>query len=194
MFSEKNKVFQLNCLRLFGGIYPDDFTFLHRQTIKDHYGISSTITINGLNGTRLNLQTTIKEFYLFNSLCVSFKNVDANKIKTKEEISLLFLEIINRVIAYPKFYYTLINYNIPDKVLVKDDILKELLITFDLSLEDLLLDDMLYFELGNWKLRGYSTFVALFKYVNYLDLIVLDSKNDIINCLKKSKKNKNKLS
>jgi hypothetical protein len=118
-------------------------------------------------------------------LCLDAKHLD--KIKTKEDISLLFLNIVNRVVDYPKFYYTLINYNLPDKTLVKDNILKELLITFDLSLDDLLPDDMLYWELGNWKLRGHSSLVTLFKYVNYLDLIVLDSKNDIINCLKKIK-------
>lgn len=174
-----NRVFQGNCLRLVGGAYDAQF---NKQAIKSYYNIKSPITIIGLNGTRLNLEVTIKEFYLFNSLCLSYNKLV--KVKTREQISLLFLEIVNRVIAYPKFYYTLINYNLPDKTLVKDIVLKELLITFDLCLEDLLPDDMLYWELGNWKLRGHSSLVMLFKYVNYLDLIVLDSKNDIVNCLK----------
>lgn len=180
-----SKVFQSNCLRLVGGYYPNEF---NKQTIKSYYSIKNPITLIGLNGTRLNLEVSIKEFYLFNSLCLSYNKLSS--VKTKEQISLLFLEIVNRVVDYPKFYYTLINYNLPDKVLVKDIVLKELLITFDLSLEDLVADDMLYWELGNWKLRGHSSLVMLFKYVNYLDLIVLDSKNDIINSLK----NKSKLS
>jgi hypothetical protein len=73
---------------------------------------------------------------------------------------------------------------LPDKIFIKDVILKELLITFNLSLDEIVKDDMIYYELGSWKLRGYSSFVMLFKYINYLDLIVLDSKNQITNCLK----------
>lgn len=180
--SNNNRVFQSNCLRLLGGHYPDEFLHAHKQVIKNYYNITNPITLMGLNNSRLNLEVSIKEFYLFNSLCSSYDRLI--KVKTKEQISLLFLEIVNRVVAYPKFYYTLINYNLPDKSLVKDIVLKELLITFDLCLEDLLPDDMLYWELGNWRLRGYSSLVTLFKYVNYLDLIVLDSKNDIVNCLK----------
>jgi hypothetical protein len=180
-----SKVFQQNSLRLLGGVYPDNLTFSHKQTIKTFYGINATdtITLLGLNNTRLNLQVSIKEFYLFNSLCTTYKNI-TNKTKTKEELSLIFLEIINRVVAYPKFYYTLINYNLPDKIFIKDVILKELLITFNLSLDEIVKDDMIYYELGSWKLKGYSSFVMLFKYINYLDLIVLDSKNQITSCLK----------
>ena len=139
-----SRVFQQNSLRLLGGVYPDNLTFSHKQTIKTFYGINATdtITLLGLNNTRLNLQVSIKEFYLFNSLCTTYKNI-TNKTKTKEELSLIFLEIINRVVAYPKFYYTLINYNLPDKILIKDVILKELLITFNLSLDEIVKDDML---------------------------------------------------
>lgn len=174
-------VFQLNCLRLFGGEYPQKLNRSLKQTIKAHYGINNPITFYGKNSSRLDLEKVIDEFYLFNSLCLSY-----NKNKqsySKEELSLLFIEIVSRVIKYPKFYYTLINYNLPDKVYVKDIILNELLIMFDLSLEELIKDDLLYYELGKWKLKGHKSLVTFFKYVNYLDLIIIDNKQQIQDCL-----------
>ena len=65
-----SRVFQQNSLRLLGGVYPDNLTFSHKQTIKTFYGINAndTITLLGLNNTRLNLQVSIKEFYLFKAL------------------------------------------------------------------------------------------------------------------------------
>lgn len=173
-------VFQLNCLRLVGGQYPIKLNKSLKQIIKDHYEISQPITINGKNGTRLDLERVVDEFYLFCSLCLSYKDLVENKhIFTREELSLLFLQIVGRVTKYPKFYYTLINYNLPDKVFIKDVILSELLIIFDLSLDELTQDDLIYYELSRWKLRGYKSLLAFFKYVNYLDLIVLDAKQQI---------------
>lgn len=180
-------VFQENCDRLFG---PDNINIDKniRKRIKDYYHINEAITITGLNNTRLNLEVLIKDFYLFNSLCVTHKNKLQKKgILTKEDISLICLEIVSRVLSYPKFYYTLINYNLPDKVLIKDVILSELLLMFNLSLDDLVVDKFLYYELGNWKLRGYRSLYNLFKYINYMDLILFDNKEQIINSLKNIK-------
>lgn len=178
-------VFQENCDRLFG---QDNFNLDKniRIRIKDHYSIREPITLTGINGSRLNLEILVKDFYLFNSLCITYKNSIDKKVSiTKEEMSLICLEIISRVLSYPKFYYTLMNYNLPDKVLIKDVILSELLLIFNLSLDHLVKDKFLYYETGNWKLRGYKSLYNLFKYVNYLDLVVFDCKEQIINSLKK---------
>lgn len=172
-------VFQLNSLRLLGGEYPVKLYKPLKQTIKAHYGIKEPMTLYGKNGSRLDLEKTIQEFYLFNSLCISYKTIQKTNIYTKEEISLLFLEIVGRVTKYLKFYYTLINYNLPDKVIIKDVILKELLIMFDLSLDELIKDDLIYYEMGTWKLRGQKSLLVFFKYVNYLDLIIVDAKQQI---------------
>ena len=177
-------VFQQNCDRLFG---QDNFNLDKdiRGRIKDHFDIKQQLTLTETNGARLNLEILIKEFYLFNSLCITYKNkLEKESTITKEGISLICLEIVSRVLSYPKFYYTLMNYNLPDKVLVKDEILSELLLMFNLSLDDLVEDRFLYYELGSWKLRGYKSLYNLFKYVSYLDLIVFDSKEQIINSLK----------
>jgi hypothetical protein len=178
--------FQSNCLRLVGGQYPDTLAGNASIVIKNYYDITDAMTVVGSGGSRMNIQRTIKEFYLFNSMCVTYKNILHDKrVRTKQEISLAFLEVVARVVRHPKFYYTLINYNLPDKGKIKPSILSELLIVFNLSIDDLLLDDMLYFdELGLWRLRGYMSFVNLFKYVNYLDLIVFDCKELIMSSLK----------
>ena len=128
-----SSVFQENCDRLFG---QDNFNLDKniRIRIKHHFDIKQPMTLTDITGTRLNLEILIKEFYLFNSLCITYKNkLEKESTITKEEISLICLEIVSRVLSYPKFYYTLMNYNLPDKVLVKDEILSELLLMFNLN-------------------------------------------------------------
>jgi|NOAtaT_7_FD_contig_81_2500255_length_6699_multi_3_in_0_out_0_4 hypothetical protein len=172
-------VFQNNCLRLVGGEYPIKLYKPIKQTIKSHYDINEPITLYGKNGSRLDLEKSVQEFYLFNSLCLSYKNINKTTLYTKEEVSLLFLEIVGRLTKYLKFYYTLINYNLPDKVLIKDIILSELLIMFDISLDDLIKDDLIYYETGSWKLKGQKSLLIFFKYINYLDLLIVDAKQQI---------------
>lgn len=177
--------FQVNCDRLFGS---DNYIISPqiKKRIKEFYNINSPITLTTISGTRLNLDVLVKEFYLFNSLCITYNDKLKDGVsKTRQEVSLICLDIISRVLIYPKFYYTLMVYNLPDKVSIKDNILTELLIMFDISINDLVKDKFIYYELGGWKLRGYRSLFNMFKYVDYLDLIVFDSKEQIINSLKR---------
>jgi len=176
-------VFQEECLRIVGGQYVE-LDSNYKYIIRRHYDISEAINLNTLEGKRISLDLRIKELFLFNSACITYNNQLKDKSpKTNEEVSLIGLDIIGRVIRYPKFYYTLMNYNLPDKNYIKDEILFELLIMFDLDINDIKLDRFIYYEFDSWKLRGYRSLYNIFKLVNYLDLIVYDANEQISNCL-----------
>lgn len=176
-------VFQQECIRIVGGTYVDlDSTY--KYIIKKHYGISDSPRIFTQDGKTISFDLRVKELFLYNSACITYKNklIDKKPI-TNEEISLVGLEVVGRVLRHPKFYYTLMNYNLPDKTYIKDEILSELLIMFDLDIDDLKLDNFIYYELSRWNLRGYKSLFNLFKLINYLDLIVYDANEQISNCL-----------
>ncbi len=177
-------VFQQECIRIVGGEYIEFVDPNHKHIIKQHYGIKDSPKVFTLDGKSISFDLRIKDLFLYNSACITYNNklIDREP-RSNEDISLIGLEIVGRVIRYPKFYYTLMNYNLPDKTYIKDEILSELLILFDLDLEDLKLDNYIYYELCRWNLRGYRSLFNLFRLVDYRDLIVYDANEQISNCL-----------